>query len=102
MNKVKDQPKGQARKQKIFLKSGVELTPELEEELAAEAERGYDLSKARLHYLDRPVISKDEQLPQITLTISSDELNALRKRAEEEGRRITDLAHEALERYLDS
>jgi hypothetical protein len=99
MNKVKDRPKKQ---EKIFLKSGAELTPELEEELAAEAERGYDLSKARRHYLDRPVISEDEKAPQITLTISPAELDALCKRAEEEGRRITDLAHEALRRYLDS
>jgi hypothetical protein len=54
MQRVKE-PKQQGR-EKIFLKSGVELTPELEEELAAEAERGYDLSKARRHIRTRPLL----------------------------------------------
>jgi len=102
MNKVKDQPKKKEKREKIFLRSGVEFTPELEEELAAEAERGYDLSKARRHYLDRPLVSKDDKSPKITLTISPSQLDALSKRAEEEDRRITDLAHEALRLYLDS
>jgi hypothetical protein len=97
MNKVKDQPKDSG--QKIFLKSGVELTRELEEDLSAEAERGYDLSEARRHYLDRPLLP-DSKSPKITLTLSAHELDALLKRAEEEDCRITDLAHEALRRYL--
>lgn len=53
MQQVKDADK--AQQEKIFLKSGVELTPELEEELAAEAERGYDLSKARWRIRTRPL-----------------------------------------------
>jgi hypothetical protein len=100
MEKVKDQPR-EKKRQGIFLKSGAELTPELEEELAAEAERGYDLSKARRHYLDQPLISNDKS-PRITLTISPAQLDALCKRAEDEGRTITELAQDALERYLDS
>lgn len=99
MDKVKDQPK--EKRQKVFLKSGTEFTPELEEELAAEAERGYDLSKARRHYLDRPVLSPNKRSSRITLTILPAEFDALSKRAEEEGRTITDLAHEALRRYLN-
>jgi len=34
----------------------ISLRPELEEELAAEAERGYDLSKARRHVRTRPLL----------------------------------------------
>jgi len=52
MQQVKDSEK----RERIFLKSGVELTPELEEELAAEAERGYDLSKARWRIRTRPLL----------------------------------------------
>lgn len=44
------------KREKIFLKSGEEFTPELEAELAAEAERGYDLAKARLHIRTRPLL----------------------------------------------
>jgi hypothetical protein len=57
MQRVKDRQKSEQEDQeKIFLKSGVELTPQLEEELAAEAERGYDLSKARWRIRTRPLI----------------------------------------------
>lgn len=51
MQQVKEPAK---KKQKIYLKSGEEFTPELEEELVAEAERGYDLSKARWRIRDSP------------------------------------------------
>ena len=54
MGKVKEPPKDS--RERIFLKSGVELTPELEDELAAEAERGYDLSKARWRIRTRPLL----------------------------------------------
>lgn len=47
---------GKQDQERIFLKSGVELTPELEDELAAEAERGYDLSKARWRIRTRPLL----------------------------------------------
>jgi hypothetical protein len=55
MGQVKDPPKKEKR-ERIFLESGEEFTPELEAELAAEAERGYDLSKAKLHILTRPLL----------------------------------------------
>jgi hypothetical protein len=54
MQKVMDSERSE--RERIFLKSGVELTPELEEELAAEAERGYDLSKARWRIRTRPLL----------------------------------------------
>jgi len=54
MQEVKESKK-QSR-EKIFLKSGEEFTPELEAELVAEAERGYDLSKARRRIRTRPLL----------------------------------------------
>lgn len=101
MSQVKDRPK-QRKMQKVFLKSGVELTPELEEELAAEAERGYDLSKARRRLLKQPVLADGMSRPKITVWLSNSELNAVRQRAEDEGRTISDLAREALRRHMDS
>jgi hypothetical protein len=99
MEKVKDPPEKQ---EKIFLKSGVELTPELEEELAAEAERGYDLSKARRWLLERPLLANDPSRPQITFSLSQEELDALLQRAEDEDRPFSDIIREALTRYMDS
>jgi hypothetical protein len=74
MEQVKDPPK--KKQEKIFLKSGEEFTPELEAELVAEAERGYDLSKARLHILTRPLLPGSPH---------PDELRAEQKRRTERG-----------------
>lgn len=101
MVQVKDQQKGKKR-QKIFLKSGEELTPELEEELADEAERGYDLSKARRILVKGPMLADGMSPPKITVRLTNPELNAVRQRAEDENRTISDLAREALRRYLNS
>jgi hypothetical protein len=98
---MKDQPKKKGR-QRIFLKSGVELTPQLEEELAAEAERGYDLSKARRRFLKQPVLADGESKPKITFPVSVAELNAACKRADAEGRTLSSLARDALKKYMDS
>jgi len=101
MEQVKDQPK-ETKRRKVFLASGEELTPELEEKLADEAERGYDLSKARRRFLKQPVLADGMRPPKITVHLTNPELNAVRQRAEDEGRSISDLAREALRRYLRS
>jgi hypothetical protein len=101
MQQVKDPPKKEKR-QKIFLESGEELTPELEDELAAEAERGYDLSKARWHIRTRPLLPDSPSFPKIALQLSQEEFDALCRRAKEEERSISDVAREALKRYMNS
>lgn len=101
MQQVKDQPKKKKR-QKIFLESGEELTPELEEELAEEAERGYDFSKAERIFVKGPMLADGMRPPKITVQLTNPELNAIRQRAEEEDRTISDLTRAALRRYLDS
>lgn len=68
MHQVKDSEK--KTQERIFLKSGVELTPELEDELAAEAERGYDLSKARWRIRTRPLLP-DSPMPRSKKTADS-------------------------------
>jgi hypothetical protein len=87
-------------REKIFLASGVELTPELEEELADEAERGYDLSKARRHYLTRPLVGDESGLPRLTFSLTQDEIDALVERAADEERSVEGIVREALARYL--
>lgn len=100
MNLVTDQ--AGKKKQKTFLESGEELTPELEEELADEAERGYDLSQAKRIFVEGPMLADGMRPPRITVHLSNPELNAVRQRAEDENRSISNLAREALRRYLDS
>jgi hypothetical protein len=101
MSQVKDQPKGRKR-QKILLEAGEELTPELEEELADEAERGYDLSQAERIFVTGLMLADGMRPPKVTVHLTNPELNAARQRAEDEERTISDLTREALRRYLDS
>jgi hypothetical protein len=101
MSHVKDQPKKRKR-QKIFLESGEELTPELEKELADEAERGYDLSKAERIFVTGPMLADGMRPPKLTVRLTNPELNAIRQRAEDEDRTVSDLARDPLRRYLDS
>jgi predicted DNA binding CopG/RHH family protein len=88
--------------QRIVLKSGAELTPEVEEELAAEAERGYDLANARRRFLGRPLLADGPSTPHLDLPLSEAELNAIRQRAEAEGLTVSELVREALKRYMNS
>jgi len=101
MQPVKDPPKKKKR-QKIFLSSGVELTPELEDELAAEAERGYDLSKATWRIRTRPLLPDSPTFPEVSFRLSEAEFNAVRQRAEDEDRTVGEVAREALIRHMDS
>jgi hypothetical protein len=80
---------------------GVELTPEVLESLAEEAEHGYDLSKARRVFVGRPPLADGETSARIAVRVTNSELNRLRERAEAEDRTISSLAREALQRYLD-
>lgn len=91
---VKDPPEEEKR-EKIFLESGEEFTPELEAELAAEAERGYDLSKAKLRIRTRPLLP-GSPIPEITLRMSQAEFNDIHERAKAEGRSFSEVAHEVL------
>lgn len=99
MKQVKDPPKEEKR-EKIFLESGEEFTPELEAELVAEAERGYDLSKAKLRIRTRPLLP-GSPIPEIALRLSEAEIDAVQRRVEKEGRPFGDAVRE-LKRRMDS
>jgi len=83
-------------------KSGLEVTPEVAEALAAEAERGYDLSKAKRQFVGRPSLSGNGASPRMSFRITPELYLALEKRAEKEGRSVSDLAREAVARYVRS
>ena len=67
------------------------------DELAAEAERGYDLSRGRRR--GRPSLD-DGISPRVPFRISGQLQKRARRRAEKEGKTLSELAREALEQYV--
>lgn len=80
-------------------KSGTIITEELEEELAREAEAGYELTKAGRRRVGRPSLDAGVS-PRVQFSATPSLHAAARRRSEAEGRRVSELAREALQRYL--
>lgn len=85
----------------LVLKSGEVVTDELAEQLADEAERGYDLSELTRVYVGRPSLGQSGISPRISFRASPELLGTAQRRADKEERSLSDLAREALVRYLD-
>jgi hypothetical protein len=83
-------------------KAGVEITPEIADALAAEAERGYDLSQSKRRLVGRPSLSGNGTSPRLSFRITPDLYRAAQKQAKREGRSVSDLAREAVARYVKS
>ena len=83
-------------------KAGEEITPEIAEALATEAERGYDLSKAKRRRVGRPSLAGQGTSPRMSFRTTPDLYRAAQKRAKKEGRSVSDLAREAVARYVGS
>lgn len=81
-------------------KAGTEITPEISDALAEEAERGYDLSKAKPRRVGRPSLAGAGASPRLSFRTTPDLYRAAQKRAKEEGRSVSDLAREAVARYV--
>ena len=84
-------------------RSGTVITEELAEEWAEEIERNPpDPSTLKRRYVGRPSLGAAGHSPRVSFRVSPELSKAAWKRADEEGRALSDLAREALERYLDS
>lgn len=80
-------------------KSGTVITDEMAEQLADEAEAGYEVHPGR----GRPSLSGEASAsPQVTFRLTGSLRDKARARAETEGKTVSALAREALERYLAS
>jgi hypothetical protein len=77
-----------------------ELTTEDVERLATEAEEGYDLSKARPQRVGRPRLDAKHASVRISLRAAPELRAKLEHQAKREGRRVSDVARDALERYV--
>lgn len=85
----------------VKTKRGRRLTRAETDRLADEAERGYDLSQASPERVGpgRPSLAEGES-PRINYRVPPTLLAAAERRAKEEGRSLSDLARDALRRYL--
>lgn len=81
-------------------KGGVELTPEVADALAKEAEEGYDLSKARWRPVGRPSLGDEGPSPRINLRLPNDVYEAARLKAAERGESLSELVREAIRSYV--
>jgi hypothetical protein len=89
-------------KSKRKTKSGTEITPKIADALADEAERGYNLTKAKRRRVGRPSLGGGGASPRVTFRATPELYSAAQRRAQKEGRTLSDLAREAVARYVRS
>jgi hypothetical protein len=84
-------------------RSGTVITEKIAEEMAEEIERdGLDSSNLERRYVGRPSLGPGGNSPRVSFRVSPDLHKAAWKRADKEGRSLSDLAREAFTRYMDS
>jgi hypothetical protein len=103
MGKVK-KPNKKDEEERIWVtRSGTVVTEKLAEEWAEEIEKNPpDPSTLERRYVGRPSLGGAGRSPRVSFRVSPELYKAAWQRADEEGRALSDLAREALERYLES
>jgi hypothetical protein len=102
MAKVR-KPKGEDDEVLGVTRGGTVITEELAEQWADEFEENPpDPSVFERRYVGRPSLGKAGQSPRVSFRASPKLFKAAWERADEEGRSLSSLAREALERYLKS
>jgi predicted HicB family RNase H-like nuclease len=87
---------------KIRTASSDDLTAEDVEALADEAERGYDLRKAKRRRVGRPSLAGHGVSPRMSFRATPELYRAVQRQAKKEGRSVSDLAREAVSRFVKS
>jgi len=82
-------------------KKGTRLSKAAVEGLASEAEAGYDLSKAKRQRVGRPSLAEGES-PRISYRVAPALFDRAKKKAKAEGRTVSEVAREALQKYVAS
>jgi predicted HicB family RNase H-like nuclease len=81
-------------------KQGTPITEELAEDLAREAEAGYDLSQS--HRVGRKSLAGGQgHSPRVNFRIRPELYEHATRRAQREGKTLSELAREALEQYVE-
>jgi len=86
--------------EKVRSNSGDELTERDIDALADEAERGYDLRKARRVRVGRPALGRSGASPQVQVRVDPKLAKALQARARREKRSVSEIARTALREYV--
>lgn len=87
----------------IPIPTGKEITEEFAEELAEEAERGYaDVDSWERVYVGRPSLGGNGPSPRVSFRIASDLYASLERKAEREGKTVSEATREAIARYVDA
>jgi len=94
--------KVKATLKKAKTKSGADIDPQVTDALATEAERGYDLSRARRRRVGRPSLGGRGASPRVSFRATPELYRAAQRQAKKEGRTVSDLAREAVARYVKS
>jgi predicted HicB family RNase H-like nuclease len=81
-------------------RGGTKLTKKVVDALAEEAERGYDLTKAKRVRMGRPALGDSGASPRIQVRVDPSLARALRARARKEHRSVSEIARTALRTYL--
>lgn len=87
---------------KLRTKSGAEVDSAVVDDLAGEAEGGYDLTKARRRRVGRPSLGTRGASPRVSFRATPELYRAAKRRAREEGRSVSELARDAVARYVGS
>jgi hypothetical protein len=82
-------------------RSGVQVTDELVDKLAAKAEAGFDVEEILRRRGGRPAMGSSAASVE-SVRLDPELSDALRERAEQEGRTNSDLIRDALRRYLQA
>jgi hypothetical protein len=82
-------------------RSGTKLTRKVIDALADEAERGYDLSKAKRERIGRPALGVAGVSPRVQVRVDPKLAKALQARARREKRSVSEIARTALREYLE-
>jgi predicted HicB family RNase H-like nuclease len=85
----------------VRAKSGAEMDPATVDALASEAERGYDLAGARRRRVGRPSLAGRGPSPRVSFRTTPELYRAAQRRAKQEGRSVSELAREAVARYVN-
>ena len=82
---------------------GTKLSKAAVDKLASEAEAGYDLSKAKRQRIGpgRPSLAEGES-PRISYRVAPALFDRAKKKARAEGRTVSEVAREALQKYVAS
>jgi predicted HicB family RNase H-like nuclease len=80
---------------------GTKLTKKVVDALAEEAERGYNLTKAKRVRMGRPPLGDVGVSPRLQVRVDPQLAKALKQRARKEHRSVSEIARTALREYVD-